>query len=119
MSHKSCLCKHPDSCISNAIKGFIRGLFISTGFKLAVSLAKAIIKFKIFTDPKSVLKLSYSDLNLIFFLSGLIGIQRSVLCTLRRLTNNEKLSSFFSGCWTTNWIRCVASRGSATSLISD
>ena len=98
MEDKHSLCKHPGSCIINALKGFFRGAVIGLGIKAAIALVFGIFRRTIFKHPALLLKIfSKENLRLVFFLSGTIGVQRSVLCLLRRLTNNERISSFVAG----------------------
>ena len=97
MWRKSDLCKHKNSCVENTLKGISRGLLIGSGIKLGINLLKALAKLKLLKNPSVIFKFGKSDLMFVLFLSGMIGAQNSVLCALRRLTNNEKISSFFSG----------------------
>jgi hypothetical protein len=98
MADKHSLCKHPRGCLINSLNGYIRGGCIGLLIRGVITLFAGIIRRKIFKDPKFMLKVFQpKSLRLVYFLSGMIGLYRTSICILRRLTNNEKISSFFAG----------------------
>lgn len=71
---------------------------IGLGVRAAIGLIMGLLKRTIFKNPASLLKIfSKENMKLVYFLSGMVGVHRSVLCILRRFTNCEQKSSFFAG----------------------
>ena len=98
MEGKHRLCKHPDSCLINALKGFLQGAVVGIGIRAAIVLAIGLFRRTFFKNPAMMLKVfSSENIKLVYFLCGTVGIHRAVLCLFRRLTNNEKISSFAAG----------------------
>ena len=99
MADKHSLCKHKRSCVANSALGYVRGGIIGLSIRAIITLLVGIFRKTLFKNPLGlVLKIFHKEnMRLVFFLSGTIGVYRSVLCLLRRITNNEKISSFFAG----------------------
>ena len=98
MAEKTSLCKHPDSCLKNSLRGFIRGAIIGLGIRAAIGIVLGLIKRTIIKNPASLLKIfSKENMKLVYFLTGMVGVHRSVLCISRTFTNCEKKSSFLAG----------------------
>ena len=98
MADKHALCKHKGSCLINALKGYLRGALIGLGIRTIIAIIFGLLKRTIFKNPMVLLKIfAKENMRLVYFLSGMIGVHRSVLCLMRRYTNNEKVSSFVAG----------------------
>ncbi|OMJ93213.1 hypothetical protein SteCoe_3914 [Stentor coeruleus] len=92
------LCRHKGNCLQNALKGFVRGTIIGLGIRAAITLVLGLLKRTIIKNPLSFLKMfSKDNLRIVWFLSVMVGVYRSVLCYMRRKTKDEKLSSFVAG----------------------
>lgn len=82
----------------NALGGFVRGASIGLIIRGVITLISGLFRRTLFKNPASILKMfSKNNLRIVFFLSGMVGVHRAVLCALRRYTNNEKISSFWAG----------------------
>ena len=98
MEAKHSLCKHHPSCFINALKGYFRGACIGLIIRAGITVLSALIKRTIFKNPSVLLKMFTKDnLRVVGFLSGMIGVYRTIICIARRLTNDEKISSFLAG----------------------
>ena len=98
MEDKHSLCKHPNSCLWNAINGYIRGASIGLIIRAAITIISGLFRRTLFKNPASLLKMfSKENMRIVAFLCGMVGIHRTVLCFLRRYTNSEKISSFVAG----------------------
>lgn len=98
MAEKTSLCKHTDSCLKNSFRGFFRGAVIGLGVRAVIGIIMGLIKRTIIKNPASLLKIfSKDNMKLVYFLSGMIGVHRSVLCISRTVTGCEKKSSLFAG----------------------
>lgn len=92
------LCKHQLPCAIHTLYGFARGAIIGIGIRGVLTLLSMILKGKLFKDPLFILNtFKKSNLKLVAFLSGMIGLYRAVLCFLRSQTKNERISTFVAG----------------------
>lgn len=98
LTGKTALCKHRDTCLINALKGFARGAGIGAALSSAFFLLSAIASGKLFRNPAMLRKLVSEDFfRYATFLSVMSGGYRAVLCAMRRCTADERVSSWVAG----------------------
>ena len=98
MEGKHFLCKHPNSCFWNAINGYVRGASLGLILRAAITIIAGLFRRTLIKNPASILKMfSKENMRIVIFLSGMVGVHRTILCLLRRYTHNERISSFVAG----------------------
>jgi hypothetical protein len=92
------LCKHKESCLLNALRGFLRGALIGAGVNSALFLLSALASGKIFRHPAMLKRIIGGDLvRYTVFLSFLCGGYKSVLCLMRRVSPDDRKNSLVAG----------------------
>lgn len=94
--NKHPLCKHQNPCVYSCALGFVRGAATGLTIRFVLSLLSIIVKLDFKKYYKLIEILSPANLRLPLFLSLLVGIHRTSLCILRRITNNELTSTFLA-----------------------
>ena len=87
-------CKHKDSCLINSLKGYLRGGVIAVGIKFILTSFRVLLK----QNWRLINQFFTKDTLSLMIASILtIGLFRSTLCAVRKLTQREDLASGASG----------------------
>lgn len=94
---KTQMCKHDRGCIYNVVQGAIRSFGLGLGAKFALNLVLSLMR------PKTILKNLFSiksllDTGRFSLFVVLFNISYKImLCSLRRVTKSDKISSIIAG----------------------
>jgi hypothetical protein len=94
---KTNMCKHERGCISNVVQGAIRSFKLGLGAKFGLNLVMSLMRPKSFVSNMFSLK-SLMDSGRFTLFVVLFNISYKImLCSLRRATKNDKISSIIAG----------------------
>lgn len=94
---KTKMCKHKRGCIYNVVQGVLKSLALGYATKYAVNLLLSLIKPKSFIANMFSAKALFDASRFTLFVVLFNISYKIVLCTLRRLLKEDKLSSVIAG----------------------
>jgi len=91
------MCKHKRGCIYNVVQGIIKSIMLGYGIKYGINILLGLLKpSKLIENVLSVETLINSS-RFAAFLVLFNSLYKIVLCTMRRFTKNDKISSIIAG----------------------